>query len=125
MTSGLPKEAKYLPVFIILLGAEIILTGLFRSQKFIQIREAGIPMQDTGNAFGIISTIIYSADAFMPTFIGIWLDQMGEEGAYNRLYYILLASGVLTLVASIIFRRRNKARIQQLLEDDRLAAEAR
>ena len=79
-------------------------------------------MQDTGNAFGIISTIIYIADAFMPTFIGIWLDRMGEEGAYTRLYYILLASGVLTLAASIIFRRRNKTRIQQLLMEDNEAA---
>ena len=118
----LPKEGKYLPIFIALLAVEIILTGLFRSQKFIQIREAGIPMQDTGNAFGIISTIIYSADAFMPTFIGIWLDRMGEEGAYTRLYYILLASGGLTLAASIIFRRRNKTRIQQLLIEDNEAA---
>ena len=47
---------------------------------------------------------------------------MGEEGAYTRLYYILLASGVLTLAASIIFRRRNKTRIQQLLMEDNEAA---
>ena len=120
----IPKEPGYLWVYVGILGVEIILTGAFRSQKYAQAREAGVSLQDTGNAYGIISTIIYSADAFMPTFIGIWLTNMGEVAAYNRLFYVLLASGALTLVASIIFRRRNKARIQQLLADDHAAAAA-
>ena len=100
------------------------MTGAFRSQKYAQAREAGVSLQDTGNAYGIISTIIYSADAFMPVFIGIWLDQLGEVAAYNRLFYVLLACGALTLVASIIFRRRNKDRIQRLLAEDNAAAAA-
>ena len=120
----IPKEAKFLPLFLVLLGVEIILTGAFRSQKFAQAREAGVSLQDTGNAYGIISTIIYSADAFMPVFIGIWLDRYGDVAAYHRLFYVLLASGALTLVAVIIFRRRNKARIQRLLEEDNTAAMA-
>lgn len=118
----IPKEPAYLPAYLALLAVEIILTGAFRSQKYAQAREAGISLQDTGNAYGIISTIIYSADAFMPVFIGIWLDQLGEVAAYNRLFYVLLACGVMTLVASVIFRRRNKDRIQRLLAEDNASA---
>lgn len=114
----IPKEPKYLVLYVVLLSIEIIMTGAFRSQKYAQLREAGITMADTGNAYGIVSTIIYSADAFMPTFIGIWLTNMGEVKAYTTLFYVLFASGILTLVASIIFRRRNKARIAALITED-------
>ena len=58
----------------------------------------------------------------MPLFIGMWLDKYSEVQAYNTLFYVLLASGVLTLVTSIIFRRRNKARIARLIEEDAAAA---
>ncbi|MCI9487850.1 MAG: MFS transporter [Lachnospiraceae bacterium] len=114
----IPKTSAFMPVFLGLMCLEIALTGLFRSQKYIQIREAGIPLKDTGCAFGIIATVIYSADAFMPTFIGMWLDKYDEVTAYNHLYMWLLASGALTIVAVFIFRRRNKARIASVIAED-------
>ncbi len=114
----MPKTTTFLPVFLVLMCVEIALTGLFRSQKYIQIREAGIPMQDTGCAFGIIATVIYSADAFMPTLIGTWLDKYDEVTAYNHLYFWLLASGAVTLAAVIVFRKRNKARIAAVIAED-------
>ena len=121
----IPRQPQYLVLYVVLLAFEIILTGAFRSQKYAQCREAGVTLQDTGNAYGIISTIIYSADAFMPMFIGMWLDKFGAIKAYNILFYVLLASGVLTLVTSIIFRRRNKARIASIIAADAAAAKAK
>lgn len=116
----LPKEHKYLPIFLIVATIEIILTGAFRSQKFIQVNEAGIPVEDTGNAFGIISTLIYSGDSFMPVFIGIWLDKYGDVKAYNRLYSCFFIFGAITIVAAIVFRKRNKERIKELIASGEL-----
>ena len=120
----IPRNMSTLPIYIVLLAIEIIGTGAFRSQKYAQCREAGVVMQDTGNAYGIESTIIYSADAFMPVLIGIWLDSFDEIKAYNILFYVLLASGVLTLVSVYIFRRRNKERIKAIIAEDAAAAQA-
>lgn len=114
----LPKDPAYLWVYLVLLAIEIILTGAFRCQKYIQLTEAGIGVQDTGNAFGLLATIIYSMDAIMPVFIGAWLDKYTEAKAYDTLFIVLLAFGALTLVASYIFRHRNKDRIQRLLAEN-------
>ena len=103
----MPKDRAFLPLFLVVATIEVVLTGAFRSQKFIQISEAGIPVEDTGNAFGIISTIIYSGDAFMPVIIGIWLDKYGDLVAYNNLYKTFFLFAAITLIAGIIFRRRN------------------
>ncbi|MEA4966429.1 MAG: MFS transporter [Oscillospiraceae bacterium] len=121
----MPKEPKYLIFFVVLLAIEIMCTGAFRSQKFIQIREAGIPMEDTGSAFGIISTLIYTSDAFMPVFIGMWLDSSDAVTAYNKLYYWLLASGVLTLAAVTVWRHRHKARIKLMIAEESAKTVAR
>ena len=114
----IPKEPKFLWVYLVLLAVEIILTGAFRCQKYIQCTEAGIGVQDTGSAFGLLATIIYSMDAIMPVFIGVWLDKYTEDKAYNVLFAVLLGFGALTLVASYVFRRRNKDRINKLLAEN-------
>ncbi|HHW95038.1 MAG TPA: MFS transporter [Mogibacterium sp.] len=115
----MPKESGYLKLFLIIAGLEIILTGAFRSQKFIQIAEAGIPVEDTGNAFGIISTIIYAGDATSPVIIGVWLDKYGHVAAYNRVYASFFALGLITIVALVIFRRRNKERIRTMIAEEK------
>lgn len=114
----LPKSHKYLWAFLVVATIEIILTGAFRSQKYIQINEAGIPVEDTGNAFGIIATVIYSGDAFMPVLIGVWLDKYGDVGAYNRLYLCFYLFCAMSIIAAVIFRRRNKDRIMALIEEE-------
>lgn len=121
----MPKEPQYLWLFISLMAIEIICTGAFRSQKFIQIKEANIPVEKTGTAFGIISTVIYTSDAFMPTFIGNWLDQGDPVKAYNNMYYVLVASAVLTLVAVLYWRYRHRDNIKALLAEEAQAEAAR
>jgi predicted MFS family arabinose efflux permease len=118
----IPRKPENLIYYVALLCVEIIMTGAFRSQKFAQCREAGVMLSDTGNAYGIVSTIIFSTDAFMPVYIGIWLDTYDEVTAYNKLFYWLLASGALTLVAAFIFRRRNKEKIAELIAHDAKAS---
>lgn len=120
----LPKEPKYLWVYVALLAIEIACTGAFRGQQFATLSEAGVLVNETGTATGVMSTIIYSTDAFMPIFIGIWLDSFSAVKAYNMLYYVLLASCAVTLVFVYIHRKRHKDNIAMLLNEERAAVEA-
>lgn len=112
----LPKDPSYLWVYVALLAIEIACTGAFRGQQFATLSEAGVFMDETGTATGVMSTIIYSTDAFMPIFIGIWLDKYTSVQAYDILYYVLLASCAVTLVFVHIHRRRHKENINALLK---------
>ena len=112
----IPKNRDWLWLFLVLMAIEMMGTGAFRSQKFIQIKEAGMTVAQTGTAFGIISMVIYSADAFMPMIIGGWLDRYDPVEAYARLNYALLASAALTLGAVTYWRYRNRDNIKRQLE---------
>lgn len=119
----IPKQKNFLVLFLIVAGIEIVLTGAFRSQKFIQVRECGISVEDTGAAFGLISTIIYAGDATMPTVIGVWLDKYGDVAAYQRLYISFFFFAAISIVAAIIFRKRNKDRIDAVIAEEMGTAE--
>jgi hypothetical protein len=52
--------------------------------------ETGDPMAVTGTAAGVLSTIGFTPDIFMPIIRGVFLDSMpGEEG--YRYFFLLVA----------------------------------
>jgi predicted MFS family arabinose efflux permease len=112
----IPKNSNWLWLFLVLMACEMMGTGAFRSQKFIQIKEANLTVAQSGTAFGLIAMIIYSADAFMPMIIGHWLDSGDYVRAYAKLNYTLLGSAALTLCAVIYWRIRNRDNIKRQLE---------
>ncbi|NLN98596.1 MAG: MFS transporter [Eubacteriaceae bacterium] len=114
-----PKPSMII-FFLIVVGVEIMLTGAFRSHKYATVREAKIPMNLTGTAFGFVATIVYTTDAFMPPIIGKWLDIYDPVTAYRRLFYVLVFSGIVTLVTGTIFIIRNRKNIQDVLEEEKL-----
>lgn len=105
--------------FAVVIVIESILIGSFRCHKYATIREAKIPMQLSGSAFGFLAMVIYTSDAWPYNVIGGWLDNHDAVTAYSWLMYMLLAFGVVTIVSSIIFRRRNRQNIIDVLAEEK------
>ncbi len=76
-------------------------------------------MHMTGTVFGFMSLIIYTSDAWPYTVVGRWLDNYDSVTAYSKMMYMILAFGVITVVASIIFRIRNRKNIVEVLEEEK------
>jgi nitrate/nitrite transporter NarK len=106
-------------LYIAVVFIECALIGSFRSHKFATVREAKLPMHMTGTVFGFMSLIIYTSDAWPYTVVGRWLDNYDSVTAYSKMMYMILAFGVITVVASIIFRIRNRKNIVEVLEEEK------
>lgn len=75
-------------------------TGM-RGLYFAVPSETGIPVQLTGVANGVISTIGYLPDVFFAKLAGGWLDNYGLDG-YNFIWYWAIGCSVLVAVVSFI-----------------------
>lgn len=89
--------------FIIIFCISTIFMGAVRGQFYAPLREIGIPMHLSGTAVGLIATLGYSPDLFLPLITGRMLDTMDPVAAYKIVIYILIAFGIFSmLMASII-----------------------
>jgi MFS family permease len=75
-------------------------TGM-RGLYFAVPSETGIPVQLTGVANGVISTIGYLPDVFFAKLAGGWLDSYGLDG-YRFIWYWAIGCSVLVAVVSFI-----------------------
>lgn len=75
-------------------------TGM-RGLYFAVPSETGIPVQLTGVANGVISTIGYLPDVFFAKLAGGWLDSYGLKG-YRFIWYWAIGCSVLVAVVSFI-----------------------
>ena len=117
----MPKNPSVLVLFLVIIAFEITLTGAFRGQMYAPMREVRIPMNLTGSAIGFFATLIYATDAILPPYIGKWLDNLPMEQAWQNIYYLLVAFGVVGIVASLWFRIRNRKVIAEVMEEERQA----
>ena len=89
--------------FIIIFCISTIFMGAVRGQFYAPLREIGIPMHLSGTAVGLIATLGYSPDLFLPLITGRLLDTMDPVAAYKIVIYILIGFGIFSmLMASII-----------------------
>lgn len=117
----MPKNSSVLILFLVVIAFEITLTGAFRGQMYAPMRECRVPMNLTGSAIGFFATLIYASDAILPTHIGIWLDNLPMELAWQRIYFMLVSFGMLGIVTSLWFRIRNRKVIAEVMEEERQA----
>lgn len=110
----MPEGQGGLYLFLAVFAVEIIVTGAVRGQLYSPLSEAGIPMRLSGTAIGLISTIGYASDAFLPPVIGYLLDSYPPQIAYRAVMIIQAVFGVMAITALIIFMRRNRQRIRQM-----------
>ena len=89
--------AMSVPVFVILCA--IIYVGMYCNYGivFSLMDDGGIPMEVSGTAIGLISTIGYLPEVFCPFLAGVVLDTYSEAG-YK---YYFLAMGVIMLIGIV------------------------
>ena len=90
-------HAMSVPVFVILCA--IIYVGMYCNYGivFSLMDDGGIPMEVSGTAIGLISTIGYLPEVFCPFLAGVVLDTYSEAG-YK---YYFLAMGVIMLIGIV------------------------
>lgn len=120
----LPKNSTMTIIFLVVIALEITLTGAFRGQMYAPMRECRVPMNLSGSAIGFYATLIYATDAILPPIIGQWLDNLPMEMAWRNIFLLLVAFGVLGIVASVIFRIRNRSTIDEVHAEEREARKA-
>ena len=125
----LPKNNAMMIFFLIVIALEITLTGAFRGQMYAPMRECRVPMNLSGSAIGFYATLIYATDAVLPPIIGKWLDTLPMEIAWRNIFIMLVIFGIIGIIASVIFRLRNKETIREVraeeLEARRIAKTAK
>ena len=125
----LPKNSTMTVIFLVVIAIEITITGAFRGQMYAPMRECRVPMNLSGSAIGFYATLIYATDAILPPIIGSWLDKLPMEMAWRNIFLLLVAFGVIGIIASLIFRIRNKTTIAEVTAEEaeakRIAKEAK
>ncbi|MBQ6809891.1 MAG: MFS transporter [Firmicutes bacterium] len=114
----LPKNNSMMIFFLIVIALEITLTGAFRGQMYAPMRECRVPMNLSGSAIGFYATLIYATDAVLPPIIGKWLDTLPMEMAWRNIFIMLVIFGIIGILASIIFRLRNKDTIREVRAEE-------
>lgn len=88
--------------FIIIFCISTIFMGAVRGQFYAPLREIGIPMHLSGTAVGLIATLGYSPDLFLPLITGRLLDTMDPVTAYKIVIYILIAFGIFSMLMATV-----------------------
>ena len=106
----LPKSPAMAIPFILTYLVFTGFRGAARGQYYGPLREAGVPMVLSGTATGLIATIGYSGDTFLPIISGKLLDTMYATAAMETFIVILLAFGAFSLVMTFVMFKIIKSR---------------
>lgn len=86
----IPGGPALLPVMIINVALTSMAVFALRGIYFALLEEGGIPMAVTGTAAGVVSTIGFTPDIFMPLLGGMLLDSFPGASGY-RLFFLSVA----------------------------------
>lgn len=106
----LPQSPSMAIPFIITYLVFTGFRGAARGQYYGPLREAGVPLALSGTATGLIATIGYSGDTFLPIISGRLLDTMDATAAMETFIIILLGFGAFSLVMTVVMFKLIKAR---------------
>ena len=98
----LPGAANWLPVMLLNVAVASLAVFAMRGIYFALLEEGGIPLAVTGTAAGIVSTIGFTPDVFMPLLGGVLLDVFPGQTGYRYFFLTTAAICSVGLVASII-----------------------
>ena len=72
------------------------------------LNEINIPISYAATAIGLASMVIYLPDLCVPAMIGSWLDNLGEEAGYFRMFIFFGICCVLAVVLSLTLAKKVK-----------------
>ena len=109
----LPGASSWLPVMLVNVGVASLAVFAMRGIYFALLEEGGIPLAVTGTAAGIVSTIGFTPDIFMPLLGGVLLDTYPGAEGYRYFFLITAAICAVGFAASLIiyakFVKRHQA----------------
>lgn len=73
------------------------------------LNEINIPISYAATAIGLASMVIYLPDLFVPAMIGGWLDNLGEEAGYFRMFLFFGICCLLAVVLSLTLAKKVKS----------------
>lgn len=73
------------------------------------LNEINIPISYAATAIGLASMVIYLPDLFVPAMIGGWLDNLGEEAGYFRMFIFFGICCLLAVVLSLTLAKKVKS----------------
>ena len=73
------------------------------------LNEINIPISYAATSIGLASMVIYLPDLFVPAMIGGWLDNLGEEAGYFRMFIFFGICCVLAVVLSLTLAKKVKS----------------
>jgi nitrate/nitrite transporter NarK len=102
----LPGALSWLPVMLLNVAVASLAVFAMRGIYFALLEEGGIPLAVTGTAAGIVSTIGFTPDIFMPLLGGVLLDTFPGQTGYRYFFLATAAICSVGLVASLIIYKK-------------------
>ena len=98
----LPGRTELIPVMVVVGVVILLATFAMRGIYFALLEEGGIPLAVTGTATGVVSTIGFTPDIFMPLLGGYLRDNY--PGAEGHQYFFLTTAAIcgVGLAASLL-----------------------
>lgn len=100
----IPNKPSFAVVFMIIAAIVVFFSGMTSPMLYTPVSEAKIPLEYTGTILGIASAIGYSADIWLYSLCGGWLDKFGNA-AYSYIYGLMAFGGVLMFVMALLMKR--------------------
>ncbi|QIB67899.1 MFS transporter [Aminipila butyrica] len=89
--------------FMAIVVLVVFFSGMTSPMLYTPVSEAKIPLKYTGTILGVASAIGYSADIWLYSLCGGWLDKFGDS-AYSYIYLMMAFGGVLMVVMGLLLK---------------------
>ena len=113
MTTQIPAGVSSVTIAIIISMLASAFAMMMYGVMWSVLNEIDIPISYAATAIGIASMVIYLPDLFVPAMFGNWLDTLGDEAGYFRMFVFLgiccLAAVVLSFTLAIKVKRKKEA----------------
>ena len=80
------------------------------------LNEIKIPVTYAATAIGLASMLIYLPDLFVPALFGNWLDNLGEQAGYFRMFLFMGVCCVIAVVLSFALAKKIKNDTKKIQE---------
>ena len=104
---------KSVPLCVAMTLIVALFANVMKSTYWSIMGQAGIPLEMTGLATGIISFIAFIPDFIIPTVCGIWLDQAEQAGnvaaGFNKIFFLVIGFSVAGILGAFLLMKRTKS----------------
>lgn len=103
---------KIVSVCVVITVVLSLLANIMKSTYWSVMGQAGIPIDMTASATGIISFIVFMPDFIIPTIAGSWLDAAeaagNVEAGFNKIFILVIIFAAVGVAASLLMMKHTK-----------------